>query len=214
LLGDTGDQIALLVVVQPSFGSPYSLRLEQPRPTAADRERPRPYRLRLVRAKQHPWSQLMEEMRRQQGNPFEMGAAEQQRALPTISRAIETKVVPMADDLASRLATIWASVLARTQYLNEVTQVADGCHLVQEKLDGTSYDFWHRGRSGTASSPEKGTLLGDLVHVVETLARYADAAPSAQPALLAKLDAALGGLQKRIERNEPCLRPHAHHAHK
>src|SRR5262245_27862502 len=59
LLSDTGHRTVLQVVVQPSFASPYSLRLEQPPPTDGRTERPRPYRLRLVRAKGHPWAEMM-----------------------------------------------------------------------------------------------------------------------------------------------------------
>jgi hypothetical protein len=210
LLPDTGDETVLQVVVQPSFESPYSLRLQQPRPNDNGPDRPRPYRLRLVRAKEHPWPQMMDEMRRQQGNPFKIGAAEQQRGLPAVSRATETKTVPFSSNIADRLAAVWAGALARTQYPKEVTKAPDGCRIIVDKVDGTTYDFWHAGRSGTTHSPEKGTLLDDLVTVVETLTRYADAPAASQPALVRQLDAELGSLQLRIERGEPCLRPRPH----
>jgi hypothetical protein len=209
LLGDTGADTVLQVVVQPSFASPYSLRLEQPQPTAGGPDRPRPYRLRLVRAKGHPWAHMMEEMHRQQGGVIKLDDAEQKRALPAISKATETKTVAVAADVANRLAAVWAGALGRTQYVNEITEAPDGSGLVQVKGDGTTYDFWHDGRSGTTHSPDKGTLLGDLVHVVEMLTRCSDAAQAAQPALLRQLDKALAGFQKRLGRNEPCLRPHA-----
>ena len=107
-------------------------------------------------------------------------------------------------------AWVWAGALARTQYPKEVTKAPDGCRIIVDKVDGTTYDFWHAGRSGTTHSPEKGTLLDDLVTVVETLTRYADAPAASQPALVRQLDAELGSLQLRIERGEPCLRPRPH----
>jgi len=212
LLSDTGDETILQVVVRPSFASPYSLRLEQPRPTSGGPEKPRPYRLRLVRAKGHPWAEMMKEMRRQQGDVVHLGEAEQQRALPAVGKATETKVVPVTAGLANRLTAIWAGALARTQYVNEITMAPDGSGIGVAKLDGTTFHFWHDDRSGTTHSPEKGTLLGDLVDVVETLTRYADAAHAAQPALLKRLDTALAGLQRRLGRNEACLRPESPHA--
>lgn len=111
-------------------------------------------------------------------------------------------------NLANRLVAVWAGVLARTRYLNQITTAPDGSRLVQVKGDGTTYDFWHDGRSGTTHSPDEGSLL-DLVDVVETVTHYSDAPQAAQPALLRKLDTQLTRFQKRIGHYEPCLRPRA-----
>jgi hypothetical protein len=207
LLSDTGNQTALHVLVQPSFQLPYSLRIEQPAPSGDKRDETRPNHLRLVRAKKHPWVQMMEKMQGQQGNVIHLGDAEQKRALAAISTPTETKTLPVPATLAGRLGGVWAGVLARTQYPNEIKKAPDGCHLEVVKMDGTSYHFWQDRRSGTTHSPKKGTLLGDLVAAVETLTRFADAPPAKQPALLRQLDADLARLQQRIQRNEPCLRP-------
>jgi hypothetical protein len=160
VLNDTGNQTVLQVVMQPSFTSPYSLRLEQ----------------------------------------------------PSVARPTGTKVVPVAAGLANRLTAVWAGALAHTQYANEVTVAPDGSSVGSIRADGTTFHFWHDDRSGTTHSPREGTLLGDLVDVVETLTRHADAAPAAQPALLKQLHAALAGLRRRLARSEPWLRPQSPHA--
>jgi len=149
---------------------------------------------------------MMDEMHRLQGNVIHLGDAEQKRALSGTSHKTETKMTPIAASLASRLTAAWAGALARTQVVTEIRKTADGHHIVTETLDGTTYDFWHDGRSGTTISPEERSLLGELTGIVETLARYADAAPSARPAVEKKLDAQLEAFQRRLKRNEPCLR--------
>ena len=207
LLGDSTNQTVLQVVVSPSFASPYSLRLEERPRTDDDVARPAPYQLRLVRAKKHPWVQMMDEMHRQQGDVIRLGDAEQQSALSAVSRATEVKTVPVAASVANHLAAIWAGALARTQYANEITTAPDGSQVGTAKLDGTTYDFWHDDRSGKTHSPENGSLLGDLVVVVETLTRYADASQAKQPVLEKQLVTQLDRLQHRLKRNEPCLRP-------
>jgi len=207
LASDTGNQTVLQVVVEPSFALPYSLRVEQAPGTDDEPDRPRPYRLRLVRAKHHPWVQMMEEMERQQGSVIQLGDAEQKRALPAISRATEVKTAPVSASVAARLAAIWTGALARTQYANEITEAPDGSHVGTMKSDGTTYDFWHDDRSGRTHSPDNGSLLGDLVVVVETLTRYADASQAKQPVLEKQLVTQLDRLQHRLKRNEPCLRP-------
>jgi hypothetical protein len=208
LLGDTANKVVVQVVVQPWISSPYSLRLEQLPQTGGARERPRSYLLRLVRAKGHPWGEMRAEMLRQQGDVIKLDDAEQKRALPAISRDTEVKTSPLPATSADRLGAVWAGALARTQYLNEITEAPDGSHLERGQVDpGTSYNFWHDGRSGTTRSPEQGSLLRGLVLIVETLARYTDSAPTAQPALLKQLDSKLDDFLLRLKRNEPCLRP-------
>lgn len=206
LLADTGDDIVLSVVVRPSFASPYSLRLEQPRPSARSPDAARPYHLRIVRTKGHPWSEMMEEIRRQQGNTLNIGEAEQTRALAAVSRNTETRTTPVAARLADRLAAAWAGALARTQYLAEVRETADGSHIFVSKMDGITYDFWHDGLAGTTHSPAERSLLRDLADIVHTLAGYADAKPAAQAGLEKKLGAQLAAFERRLKRNEPCLR--------
>lgn len=207
LLGDTGAETVLSVVVQPSFASPYSLRLEQAFADPRAPDAPRPYRLRLVRTKGHPWAEMMQEMHRQQGSVIHLGEADQKRALSATQRKTETKTSPVAPGLASRLVAVWSGALARTQYLTEIRETADGHHIFVEKADGTTYDFWHDDRGGTTHSPDKKSLLGDLTEIVETLTHYADAAPTEQRALLKQLDAKLDAFQRRLKRNEPCLHP-------
>jgi hypothetical protein len=214
LLNETGNETVLSVVVQPSFSSPYSLRLEQPRRTDDASKRPRPYALRLVRANGQPWSEMMQEMQRLQGSVIRLAEAEQKRALPAVSRATETKALPVAAGLANRLVAAWAGALARTQYLTEIRDAPNGSHVYVAKMDGTTYDFWHGGRGGTTHSPEEGSLLHDLTDIVETLAGTADAAAAVRPALLAQLDRKLDAFQLRLKRNEPCLRPRPAGSHR
>ena len=64
----------------------------------------------------------MAEMIRQQGNIIKLGDAEQKRALPAICRDAEVKTSPLPASSADRLGAVWAGVLARTQYLNEITE--------------------------------------------------------------------------------------------
>jgi hypothetical protein len=209
LLVDTANKVIAQVVVQPFLSSPYSLRLEELPQTGGPSQSPRLYLLRLVRAKGHPHGEMIAEMIRQQGGALRLGGSEQKRALPAISRDTEMKTSPLPARVADRLGTVWAGALARTQYLAEITEAPDGSRISTGggKTDGISYDFWHDGRSGTTRSPNPGTLLGDLVRIVEALARYTESAPAAQPALLKRLDVALDSLQSRLERNEPCLHP-------
>jgi hypothetical protein len=148
------------------------------------------------------------EMIRQQGDVIKLGDAEQKRALSAISRDTEVKTSTLPGRIADRLAAVWAGALARTQYLDELTEAPDGLHLERGQVDpGISYDFWHDGRGGTTRSPDQGSLLRDLVQLVETLSRYTDSAPAAQSASLKQLDIALDALLLRLKRNEPCLRP-------
>jgi hypothetical protein len=116
------------VVVEPSFVSPYSLRLEQSRRTGDGPDRPRPFRLRLVRAKGRPWAEMMKEVSRppRQSDVVHLGDAEPQSALSAVNKATETKVVPVSAGLASRLTAVWEGALARTQYANEITVTPDG----------------------------------------------------------------------------------------
>jgi hypothetical protein len=208
LLRDTVNTVVLQVVVQPWISSPYSLRLEQLPQTRGARERPHSYLLRLVRAKGHPWAEMRVEMLRQQGDVIKVGDAEQKRALPAISRDTEVQTSALPAHIADRLGAVWAGALARTEYLNEITEAPDGSHLARGQVDrGISYNFWHDGRGGTTNSPAPGSLLRDLVLIVETLAAYTDSAPAAQPALLKRLDAELDGFLLRLKRNEACLRP-------
>lgn len=208
LLADSGRETILQVVVRPSFDVSYALRLERVNP--AGQSTPGSFQLRLVRAKKHVWSEMMEEMQRQQGSVIHLGEAEQERALAKVSRASDVRILAVSDDLANRLVGVWSGILARTQYVNEVLEAPDGCGIVQVKADGTTYDFWHNGRSGSTHSPDTGSLLDELVEATEALTRYVEATPKGQPAAGRQLDARLDRLQRRIHTNEPCLRPQPH----
>lgn len=208
LLADSGLQTILQVVVQPSFDLSHSLRLERASP--ATPSAPASFQLRRVRAKKHVWSEMMEEMRRQQGSVMHLGDAEQQRALVKVSRASDVAIVAVSDDLANRLVGAWSGVLARPRHVNEVLVAPDGCRLFQVKEDGTTYDFWQDGRSGITHSPEPGSLLGELVAVTEALARYVETPAKGQQTATRELDTLVDRLQRRIQANEPCVRPRPH----
>jgi hypothetical protein len=205
LLPDTGAETILHVVVQPSFEAPSSIRLERERGV----EKPTKLNLRLVRARKNLWTEMMREMRKEQGNPISLAKKYQKRALAKVTRAVDTKILPITQELSDRLTMAWASILARTQYVNEVLVAPDGSSIGYYKTDGTDYHFWHDRRAGTTHSPDEGSLLADFVKVVEQLLRYVDSSAEGRPREEKTLQDQLGQLQTRIAKQEPCLRPEA-----
>jgi hypothetical protein len=176
LLPDSGAETILHVVVQPSFQSPFSIRLEKERGV----EKPTKLNLRLVRAKKNLWAEMMREMMKEQGNPTSLAKKHQKRALAKITRAVDTKILPVTQELSDRLTTVWASVLARTQYANEVLVAPDGSSIGYYKADGTDYHFWQDRRAGTTHSPDEGSLLDAFVKVVDQLLRYVESPSEAR----------------------------------
>ena len=203
LLPDSGAETILHVVVQPSFQSPFSIRLEKERGV----EKPAKLSLRLVRAKKNLWAEMMREMQKEQGNPISLAKKHQKRTLAKITRAVDTKILPVTQELSDRLTMAWASVLARTQYANEVLVAPDGSSIGYYKADGTDYHFWHDRRAGTTHSPDEGSLLDAFVKVVEQLLRYVDSPAEGRSREEKTLEDRLSQLQTRIATNEPCLRP-------
>ncbi len=199
LLPESDLETILQVVVEPSFATPFSISLQRTR--AGEKQQ-----LRLVRAKKNLWAEMMQEMQRQQGSVIKLGQSEQRRALEKVSTATETLTVTADGGLANQLVALWTNVLARTQYANEVLTAPDGASIATISLDGTTYHFWHDGRSASTHSPEQGTLLHEVVGVTEDLLAYIEAPKARQAAVEATVKTRIGLVLKRVEKNEPCLR--------
>lgn len=157
------------------------------------------YLLRSTRLTTHVWAQMMDEMRALQGPSIRLGERSQAEALARVVPSTVVRERKLSPSTAKLIVELWRSLLARAQVVKEVG-VATG------KLDGTLYDVWYRGAGARTHSPEKGSVLGDVVLATEHLERVIDGTSEDETAELEVARNLLQASLDRTRRKEPCLR--------
>lgn len=121
----------------------------------------------------------------------------QRYALSKIQSTVVRSAAPIETDLATLLENVWVNMLAQVRY-PEKSSIG---------LDGVKYHFatflYRKGyRSGQACSPPKGTVVYDLVNIVELLGKYPSVKEKDRKQISQNLQTMAGNLLDRMKNNK------------
>ena len=158
---------------------------------------PNRFLLELRSLRRDPWEQAMEQLRAGQHATHDLSQSRQlgEVLVATDFPPPKKRTREVGVRLAHVLMRIWKSILGRAEYSNAKAdiEVAHG--------DGTTYHFWGNGMSGMTSSPQKGSLMWDVVGLVDKLNKLIVGTLS-ESELLEMANA----VAARADKREACLR--------
>jgi len=124
---------------------------------------------------------------------------EQAAAIRRLSVEVDQFTVPVSEETADLLESVWEGMLDRVRYPQEKRSGNDGTTYYVAHFRPGSY------RSGETWSPEEGTRTAALVQIGNAMAALAEAAPPERHAREGDVVAAALSLKERLEglRNDP-----------
>lgn len=193
-LGLTMERAQLATIrINPAFHAPRALEVA--------RRRDGTYVLRSTTVRSHIWAQITTEMMALPDYPASIDESFQTAALARLTPGRLVRERRIDASTATLLTDLWRAIITRAQVVVPIN-AASG------KGDGTFYELRQGSKAATTHSPERGSILGDLVIALEHLERLLNDT-STDPA--AELDRARDLMRSSLDRtrkNEPCLRRH------
>jgi hypothetical protein len=184
-----GPDVLVAIRISPSFQPDRALSLRKTADGA--------YVLRSTRLLEDTWSQMMENMRRQQGHVIHIDERRQAQALDDLRATREIRERFVDSSTADLLVALWAAALKREQ-------VPDTSDTMLVTMDGTGYRVW--AKSGAVSMPNPRGTLGIAMSGMTHLERIVVAPSSGDCAQLEAAVAEMADALHRIRYNGPCTK--------